>query len=76
MPLHIFREKILSTNFKEITKMIDAFIRKESNFIECFTDILLLAPINAPVIIFSLSPAPTQQSLLDAVGEVGLELDF
>lgn len=50
----IFRQQILPTNLIKVPKVINPLIRKQPNFIECFADKLLLAPIDIPVILFSL----------------------
>jgi hypothetical protein len=49
---------------------------KEAYLIESFRDILLLAPVYIPVIILGLPILPAGHCFLDAVGEIGLELDF
>lgn len=54
--------------------MVDALIGKEPYLIECLCDELFLAPIDVPVIIVSLPILATQQRLLNAVREEGLEL--
>jgi hypothetical protein len=56
--------------------MINPFLWKQSNFIEGFGDILLLAPVYIPVIILSLPVLPACQCFLDAVGEIGFKLDL
>lgn len=72
----IFRKQILSTDFIEISKMVDASVRKEPDLIKRFSNLLLLAPVDIPIIILSLFVHAVGQTLLDAVGEVGFEFDL
>lgn len=74
--LDVFREEILATDFVEVPEVVDSFVRVEPDFIEGVVDELLLAPVDVPVIVLSLAIGAGGQGFLDAVGEVGLELDF
>jgi len=73
---NIFGEQIFPTNFIVISKVIDPFLRKESDFVESFRYELFFTPIYIPIFIISLFVVPQLHAFLDAVGEVGLELDF
>jgi hypothetical protein len=72
---YVFGEEIFSTNFIEISEVVDSLFWKETNFVECLGNILFLAPVNIPIIIFSLSVLSAEHCFLDAIGEVSLEFD-
>ncbi len=72
----IFGEKVLPADLIEVPEVVDAPVGEEPYLVECFGDELLLAPVDVPVVVFGLAVGAAGQSLLDAVGEVGLELDF
>jgi len=55
--------------------VVDSLFWKETNFVECLGNILFLAPVNIPIIIFSLSVLSAEHCFLDAIGEVSLEFD-
>ena len=70
-PLDIFGKEIFAADLIPVPKMIDSFVRKQPNFIECFRDEFFFTPINIPVIIFSISIASDiLESLFDGVIEV------
>lgn len=73
---YVFGEEIFSTDFIEISEVVDSLFWKEANFIECLGNILFLAPVNVPIIIFSLSVLSAEHCFLDAIGEVSLEFDI
>jgi hypothetical protein len=73
--LHIFGEEVLTADLIEISKVVDAFFRKESYFIEGLRDVLFLTPVYIPVIVFGLAVVASKHGFLDAVGEIGLEFD-
>jgi hypothetical protein len=56
--------------------MVDAFIRKQSNFVQGFIDELLFAPVDVPVVVFGLAVSPPGHGLLDAIGEESFEFDI
>ena len=56
--------------------MVDAFVRKEPDLVKRLGDELFLAPVDVPIVLLGLSILPASQRLLDAVGEVGLELNL
>lgn len=55
--------------------MVDAFFWEESYFIKGLRDVLFLTPVNIPIIVFGLTVLASKHGFLDAVGEIGLELD-
>ena len=55
--------------------MVNSFLWKQSNLIECFGYVLLLAPVDVPIIIFSLGVLSSEQCLLDTISEEGFKLD-
>lgn len=56
--------------------MVDPLVREEPDFVQRFGDELLLAPVDIPIVVFGLFVGAVEQARLDAVGEIGLELDF
>jgi hypothetical protein len=56
--------------------VVDALFRKEPYLIERLRNVLLLTPVNVPVVLFRLVVLTTGERLLDAVGEESLELDL
>lgn len=74
--LDIFGKQILAADLVEVAKVVDAFVRKEPDLVERFGDELLLAPVDVPIVLLGLPILPASQGLLDAVGEVGLELNL
>jgi len=56
--------------------MVDSFIRKQPYPVESLSDVLLLAPVDIPVLFFSLAIPPAQHGLRNAVAEEGLEFNI
>ena len=56
--------------------MVDASLREQPDLVQRFSDKLLLAPVDVPIIVIGLPVNARGQTLLDAVGEVRLEFDF
>jgi hypothetical protein len=56
--------------------VVDPFLREEPDFIERLRNILLLAPVDVPIILLSLAILPPCQRFLDAICEVGLEFEI
>lgn len=56
--------------------MVDSFVGKEPNAIECFGDELFLAPVDIPVFLFSLLIPSFSQARRDAVSKKSLELNI
>ena len=74
--LDIFRKQVFAANFVKVTKVVDSLIGKEPDLVKRFRDELLFAPVDVPIVVISLPILPASQGLLDAVGEVGLELNL
>ena len=56
--------------------MVDSFLWEESYLIEGLVYELFFAPVDVPVIIFSLLITSRRESLLNAVGEEGFEFNI
>ena len=56
--------------------MVDASFGEKPDLVQRFSDKLLLAPVDVPIIVIGLPVNACGQTLLDAVGEVRLEFDF
>lgn len=56
--------------------MIDSFVGVESDFLECFRDVFLLAPVDIPIVILSLAIVAIRHGAEDAVGEKGFEFNL
>lgn len=54
--------------------MVDALLGEEADLIEGLRDELLLAPVDIPIVVLGLMVLAGSQGLLDAIGEVCLEL--
>lgn len=72
--LDILRQQILPADLVVVAEVVDALLGEEADLIERFGDVLLLAPVDIPIVVLGLVVLAGSQGLLDAVGEVGLEL--
>jgi hypothetical protein len=59
-----------------IPKMIDFLIRKQSYLIQGFSKILLLTPIDIPIITLRLFVPPRLKCIFDTVGKIGFVFDL
>lgn len=69
----ILRKEILPANFVKIPEMIDFSIRIKSDFVKGLRNKLLFAPINIPIVFFSLFVLPINQRLLNTIYKKSFE---